>query len=129
DVTAREQGLEVACDGTSIPETSWGKPIAFDPGAHLVRVRAPGQRQWQRQVELRSEGSVITVVVPDLAPRSRPDDGNDDLSGGGERGLLISGLAVGGLGLAGVVIGGALAGVATSTYDDSDAFCDHTGCA
>lgn len=127
DVTAREPGLEVACDGSTIPEASWGKPIAFDPGAHLVRVRAPGERQWQRQVELRSEGSIVTVVVPDLAPQSPPHEGND-LSGGEEQGLFISGLAVGGLGLAGVVIGGALAGVATATYDDSNAFCDDTGC-
>lgn len=127
EVIAPAPGLEVTCDGKSIPEASWNHPLAFDPGRHVVTARLPDREPWSRDVELSNEGSVRTVIVPNLAEESETPAPEPETPAPAPS-LLISGIAVGGLGLAGLAIGGALAAVAQSTYDDSDAFCDDTGC-
>ncbi len=131
EVTSRTPGLQITCDGKTIPESSWGQALPFDPGHHVVRATLAERPPWSSDVELTTAGTVLTVVVPDLTADSGalPPAG-DDRPGDSALppALLVSGIAVGGLGLAGFAIGAGLAGVAKSTYDDSDAFCDDTGC-
>ncbi len=70
---ARAPGLEVSLDGTVIAEVAWGVPVPVDPGAHVVRVQAPGKRSRAITVAVDTEGQVATVTVEPLTDAaSRP---------------------------------------------------------
>lgn len=126
-------GLEVACDGKPLPEHQWGIALPYDPGTHYVTASAPGAAGWEQRIELSAEGTVTDIQVPALGTGAAADDDDDDDGPGGPESdsstaLLASGIAIGGLGVIGLAVGGGMAGVAKSTYDDSDEFCDDTGC-
>ena len=79
DVASPAPGLVIDCDGIEIPESEWGTPKAYDPGTHYVNANAPGAAPWEYSVELTGEGTVVTVVVPDL---SATGGGNQSAGGG-----------------------------------------------
>ena len=134
-VDAEEAGLRVSLDDETLPPPKWGRAIPYDPGTHVVRAMVPGFDPWEQTVTLNEPGKTVTVKVPqfsstiDPVPADPvPDPEDPDTASDGPPALLISGIAVGVLGLGGMVVSGVLAAQASSTYDDSDAFCDDTGC-
>jgi hypothetical protein len=67
-------GLSLTLDGVRLPSDMVGAPQILDPGAHELRVSAPGFQDWQKQWTL-TEGGTAEVVV-ELVP----------LAGGAEAG-------------------------------------------
>ena len=72
-------GLSLTLDGVRLPSDMVGAPQILDPGAHELRVSAPGFQDWQKQWTL-TEGGTAEVVV-ELAP----------LAGGGQAGTPVAG--------------------------------------
>jgi hypothetical protein len=59
----------VLLDGTQeIEKESWGTPVPLDPGSHTLEAVAPGKRSFSTLFEVRQEGEIKTVLVPDLTP-------------------------------------------------------------
>jgi hypothetical protein len=61
-------GLKVTRDGTDVPQGVWTKPVAIDPGAHVVRAEADGYAPWSTSVAVSEEGRTASVDVPELSP-------------------------------------------------------------
>ncbi len=59
-----EAGLVVEQDGTDLGRAAWGTRIPVDPGAHQLRVSAPGFRSWNASVFV--ERSDQRIQVPAL---------------------------------------------------------------
>ncbi len=66
-------GLEVAFDGTTLPEAAWGVATPVDPGAHVVTATAPGRTQWTTTVSLLAgEKKTVQVTAPSATPTTTP---------------------------------------------------------
>ncbi|MEY4551298.1 MAG: hypothetical protein RL685_7493 [Pseudomonadota bacterium] len=62
---AAELAIEV--DGTPLASAAWGTPLPVDPGAHVVRARAPGFESFEQRVKVGTEPGVKqTLVLPPL---------------------------------------------------------------
>jgi hypothetical protein len=61
-------GLEVRHNGAPLAQATLGVAIPVDPGAHRIRVSAPGHRAFETEQRVDAEGSVVTVDVPALVP-------------------------------------------------------------
>ncbi len=88
-----EAGLVVEQDGTDLGRAAWGTRIPVDPGAHQLRVSAPGFRSWSASVFV--ERSDQRIQVPPLRrTAAAAPSGEREGSGGGLRlvgvGLLIA---------------------------------------
>lgn len=88
-----ETGLVVEQDGTDLGRAAWGTRIPVDPGAHQLRVSAPGFRSWSASVFV--ERGDQRIQVPPLRRVATPaSSGEREASGGGLRlvgvGLLIA---------------------------------------
>src|SRR5205814_725619 len=59
-------GLQVQRDDVQVGAALWGAAIPSDPGAHLVKVSAPGKRTWQGRAVVKADGSTTTLAVPEL---------------------------------------------------------------
>lgn len=102
-----ESGLVVEQDGTDLGRAAWGTRIPVDPGAHQLRVSAPGFRSWSASVFVeRSDQRIQVPALRRSATTAPPDE--PEARGGGLRlvgvGLLIAsgGAAAGTLVLGGV---------------------------
>jgi hypothetical protein len=59
-------GLEIARDGDSVPQSSWGTSLPVDPGDHQVKATAPGRAPWATTVSVTAPGEQV-VMIPVLA--------------------------------------------------------------
>lgn len=127
-VTDAAPGLSVALDGVDLPRIQWAKPKAVEPGAHVVRVTAPGRQAREIAVPALAAGVTRTIEVPPLdvvaetaiGAESPPTQATDWQTVG-----AITGAAVGVV--AGV--GGALFGLhSRSKHEESDRYCDGDDC-
>jgi hypothetical protein len=62
-------GLVVERDGARVDPSAYGVNVPVDPGAHVVAVAAPDRVPWSKRVVVAEDGEVVTVAVPELAPR------------------------------------------------------------
>jgi len=67
DASARVPGLKVTVGDTEIPSGSWSMEIPVDSGVTQVSARAPGHKNFSRQVLIPNQATVINVKVPALA--------------------------------------------------------------
>jgi hypothetical protein len=129
---ARVEGLEVERDGSAIVPAMYGTALPVDPGPHRVQAKAPGKQPWEKEVELTTEGSTITVSVPVLedlprstaAPMASPDRAPLPSPMPASHPTARShqstwGLLLGGVGLAGLAVSGALAMSARAQWTDA----------
>jgi serine/threonine-protein kinase len=131
-------GLRIWLDETPIQPNEWREAIRADLGSHTLRAGYGELPDWSQSLEVKKNGQKLTVDVPEL-PHPQRDAGHDGTAHdepspdeaqgqeGGEAGLgaqAISAIVLGGASLAAVLVGGVLAGVASSTYSDSEAYCN-----
>jgi hypothetical protein len=64
---AATPGVDVRRDGAPAGREQWDVPVPVDPGTHVVAVTAPHKQPWQTNVEVLSDGKVVTVDIPPLA--------------------------------------------------------------
>jgi len=126
-------GLSVSLDGVDLPSTQWGTPQAVDPGAHVIRVAAPGRITREITLLPLAEGATRSVEVPPLGPveRSLPaapgasDEGPTRTETDWQTVGAITGAAVGTV----AAVGGTLfAAHSHSKHDESDRTCDGDDC-
>ena len=151
-------GLEVSLDGETLGKPAWGLVSPIDPGTHVIAAAATAKKRWTTQITFGpAEQKTVTVPaldptpegatpspnspvpVPEPAPRptvdaphttepspdAAPERPLDHARGNAQR---TAGLVVGGAGVIAMGAGVLLGLSAKSTYDDSSAHCDATGC-
>ncbi|MEO8875558.1 MAG: tetratricopeptide repeat protein [Polyangiaceae bacterium] len=59
-------GLYVTRDGVEIGQGVWNTPLPIDPGPHDIAASATGHKTWTEHVEIATNGTTTTVVVPRL---------------------------------------------------------------
>jgi hypothetical protein len=103
-------------DEQEVGRAAWGTAMPIDPGKHVVRVAAPGKKDWTHEVEVPANARTFSVTVPPLedgpmaqvAPElpgesSPVADTRSDRSRGG--GANVTALVVGGIGIAALATG------------------------
>jgi hypothetical protein len=103
----------VELDGNALSEPA--VPVAVDPGAHRVVVRAPGMSPWSGAVDAEEGVELIEVDVPPLAPpheAKAPPPKRDT-------GLRTAGIVVLGGGVLGIAIGAVFGVLAMEDRDDA----------
>lgn len=123
-------GLTIELDGVELPSTSWAKPTAVDPGAHVLRASAPRRRVREIAVPALAAGATRTIEIPPLevAPETQAPDGSEaswtqttDWQSVG----AITSAAVGTL----ATVGGTLFALhSRSKHEESDRYCDGDSC-
>jgi len=145
---ATTPGIEVHRDQALVGSAQWGVPIPVDPGSHHVRASAPGFETWEREVDVKTPGGNVEVVVPALLKSATPPPAaatppavgpvaapansappapvNEPppKSGGGLSGGRMAAIGVGVLGLAGVTVGTVFGLKSMSKGDEADKYCD-----
>jgi hypothetical protein len=88
-----------------------------------VHAKAPGHRDWQKAVQMQTEGATVDVILPKLEPlTAEPKQPPADAGMSVQTQVGIAALVIGG---AGVIAGVALGGVAKSKADDADCDADN----
>jgi hypothetical protein len=111
---AKHATVEIAVDGTPIPQDHWNVAIPADPGDHAVAISLPGQPARTLQVHL-AEGSAVSVPVFEdasppapsspPAPVEAPAPTDSAPHPGGERTRTYVSLGLLGFGAIGVTVG------------------------
>ena len=65
-------GIEIRCDGESLPPPEWGVAVPHDGGAFQIAVSAPGKKGWTIRVELNPTGEALEINVPPLEDEPPP---------------------------------------------------------
>ncbi|MEZ4306628.1 MAG: hypothetical protein R3F14_01065 [Polyangiaceae bacterium] len=130
-----DQAPTVTLDGVTLTSADLGRPLARDPGAHVIVVTAPGRPQITRNVNLREGGSESVILemgvtappVPtgsDTAPAptvtadpttSATSTAPDTPKSGG---LPTVTIAAWGVGAAGLVAGAVMGGLAFGKFNE-----------
>lgn len=63
---ASAAGFQVVLDGASLPAAEWDRPIAVEPGEHVVSATAAGRAPWSHAI-LAREGATFAIDIPVLA--------------------------------------------------------------
>ena len=130
-------GLSVSLDGVDLPSTEWGTPQVIDPGAHAIRVAAPGRITREITLLPLAEGATRSLEIPELAPVAQPKAGapvgSDSSNGEPSRTETTDWQTVGAIAGAAVgtvaVVGGTLfAAHSHSKHEESDRTCDGDDC-
>ncbi len=72
DVVSAVPGLQVLVGEQSVPQGSWGKAMAMDPGEVTITARAPERVAWTRTVTIGTPGDAVAVRIPELARTRAP---------------------------------------------------------
>ncbi|MBW2526191.1 MAG: tetratricopeptide repeat protein [Deltaproteobacteria bacterium] len=134
-------GQTVRCGDLNFGQAKWDRPVELDPGRYDCESSAPGHEPWTGQADIEGEAERAALTVPALAltggAGSPPNGGGEqgatetgDVASDGEgvSPQLVAGIVVGGLGLVGLGVGAGFGAMAKSKHDDSEAYCDPTGC-
>ena len=63
---ADEPELTLELDGASLGRAVLGAATPVDPGAHVVRVSAPGKKPWEQRVQIGAEADQQSLTIPKL---------------------------------------------------------------
>jgi hypothetical protein len=66
DAAKKIDGLHVTRDAVEIGQGLWNVPFPIDPGPHDIGASAPGRKSWSEHVQITTNGSTFTIVVPTL---------------------------------------------------------------
>lgn len=113
-------------------------PVPLDPGETLIEATAPGHAPWRRTVNAQGSGTLLVVEVPDLlAPHTDPAQVKPSATPVARTATSDTSKSVDwrpyaivatGIGVVGVAVGTGFAVGAKSKQNDSNAYCDGTGC-
>ncbi len=63
---ANVAGLEVKRDGIDVGKATWGVGVPVDPGEHSIVAKAPGKKDWSKNVRVEPDGATANVDIPTL---------------------------------------------------------------
>lgn len=116
------EGLRIFKDDVLEEKVLWDTPRPVDVGTHVIRLEAPGQAPWSKEIKIAADGAKQTVVVPPdivrlhgpevVSPAPKP---MESLTNGRQR-LGWVGIGLGGTSL---VAAGILASLAVETQNAS----------
>jgi serine/threonine-protein kinase len=66
------EGLKLTRDGSEVPRTMWGLPVAVDPGAVVVEASAPGHNSRSATIQVGGEGKTVSFRVMALKRIATP---------------------------------------------------------
>ncbi len=66
DPAKKIDGLRVTRDNVEIGQGLWNVPFPIDPGPHDIGAAAPAHKSWTEHVQITTNGSTFTIVVPKL---------------------------------------------------------------
>jgi hypothetical protein len=124
-------GLRIEYDGVveRLPER--GVTVPVEPGAHLVRVTAPGKIAWSTTVVVAPGQTTSVVRIPPLADEAPAAPGPLTVAASPaadatnlSRAWQVGGSVAGGLGLVGIVVGAVLGAKAKGHEAESEQYCD-----
>jgi hypothetical protein len=116
--SAAKSGADLQLDGSALPQSFWGAPLAVDPGDHVVTMASPGQALQTFAVHV--DASNLSTVAhvggaegagagPVLAPAPAPADGASTGTGAtAAAGIVTSGGSVGRWAGGGLMVAGAI---------------------
>jgi hypothetical protein len=130
-------GLEVTRNGQQVASTALGSKLPVDPGHYTIRARAPGYRDWSKEVTVEGAGAAETVVIPALEPApgaaaapAPPSQENEPAplllppNAQAERGgAPVLGYVIGGFGVAATGVGLTFGALAQSKYSEAKKAC------
>jgi hypothetical protein len=61
-------GMTVTLDGVTVSQAKWDASLPVDVGAHEIVATAPGREAWEKHVEMKADGTVLSLMVKPLAP-------------------------------------------------------------
>ena len=64
-------GIKIQRGDVELSESAWGRPLPTDPGSYVIKVRAPGRKEWSAPVDVAEGAGTISVTVPPLEAASR----------------------------------------------------------
>jgi hypothetical protein len=127
----RIPGLTITHDGVPVAESQWSAPMPVDGGAHVVSVRAPGRRSWEKRfmAALAGDSQSVTAGAPAPEPPAEPaQDAQEETptTPGARPWQRPTGIAAMSVGAAGVVVGAVLGGLtfAKTAESKQDGRCD-----
>lgn len=103
-------------DEQEVGKAAWGTAMPVDPGNHLIRVSAPGKKEWTHEVQLPTAARTFSITVPPLeelpVAQAAPEETQPSpvlearpAHGGGSSGSSVTALVVGGIGIAALATG------------------------
>ncbi|MEY2932421.1 MAG: hypothetical protein RL033_3170 [Pseudomonadota bacterium] len=111
-------GTKIYRDQQEVGRAAWGTAMAIDPGDHVIRVVAPGKKDWTHDVKLPPNARTFSVTVPTLEELPVAQQGSEEpkaatvptytsvpRDGGDNRGTSVAALVVGGIGVAALATG------------------------
>lgn len=115
-------GLRIFKDDVLEEKVLWDTPRPVDVGMHVIRLDAPGQAPWSKEIKIAADGAKQTVVVPPdivrlhgpavVSPAPKPMESSTN----GRQRLGWVGIGLGGTSL---VAAGILASLAVETQNAS----------
>lgn len=136
---ASTAGVEVIVQGARVSPGVLTAPVAVDPGALAIEVRAPGRAPSRTDLSVPSEGGTTKTTIqlgqaegsngpsPKPAPAPAPPEQSSELGGG-----QIAGLVIGSVGLAAIFTGTALFAIGKASYpagcETADGSFDRAAC-
>jgi hypothetical protein len=73
NVDSPAEGMVLQRDAVVLTPSSWGMALPIDPGAHAIKVTAPGKRPWSTEVTVPAgDAVVLSVSVPTLEVLPEP---------------------------------------------------------
>lgn len=71
-ITAPIPEMKVMRGQQEVGRAAWGTAVPVDPGDHVIRVSAPGKREWSQEVNVPADSKAVSITVPELedAPES-----------------------------------------------------------
>jgi hypothetical protein len=124
DVT--DPTVAVFRDGEALSGALLGSAIPVDPGTIQLQARAPGKREWTREVVVAGEGAQVTVAIPALEdePAAQGKTTADDRvtaeeSGSGRTWAWV----LGGVGAAALATGATFGVLASSNWSSAKDEC------
>ncbi len=140
-------GVEVFRGDTRLERGALGTRIPVDPGKHVIKVRAPGYREWTSTVTVGPDSDSQTTLVPPLepAPAAATPGASETAPAGpipttsatvvasstpaGSPGPPTLAYVAGGLGVVALGVGATFGFLALSAYGDAEDACpSKTGC-
>lgn len=61
-------GMTVTLDGVTVSQSDWDTSLPVDVGTHEIVATAPGRQAWKKHVEMKADGTVLSIMVKPLAP-------------------------------------------------------------
>ncbi|HEX8795995.1 MAG TPA: hypothetical protein VF765_33830 [Polyangiaceae bacterium] len=130
-------GLTVRVDGAELPASSWGKPVAVDPGDHAVDAEGQRAQPWHATVHVGPDRDTKIVSVPVLGavaeppeaspsaePEPKPEPSSDER---GDQTRTI-GWIVGGAGVAALGVGAVFGALALGSHGSATNLCPSSPC-